>query len=124
MLVRTVSFYSDGKPIDRPQLCVSPELTAGNIDSARQLAEDLDRRGYLPPKQPMSRQENRDIEAPSDFHRQIIWEVCGRGVPLGAALAHGGVPVDKQKNARRKMQKLIRKIGWGGEDEKGDNAHN
>jgi hypothetical protein len=122
MLVRTVSSYSDGTPIDRPQLCVAPELTAGNIDSARQLAEDLDRQGYLPPKRPMSRQENRDIEA-SDFQRHIIWEVCGRGVPLGAALARDGVPVDKRKNARRKIQKLIRNIGWGGEDEKRDNAN-
>jgi hypothetical protein len=118
MLVRTVSRYTSGASIDRPQLCVSPELCDGDIERTRQLAERLDRNGYLPPATPMKRAEwlgHRKV-IQSDVTAEIIWQVCGLGVPLIIALERAGIPQAKQKNQRRKIHRAIKHIGWDGHD--------
>lgn len=117
MLVRTVSRYTDGTAIDRPQVCVSPELAGGVAMLAEALARDLVRRGYLPPTIPMTRAEHAAIVATHQLvphHAAIIWDVCGRGVPLGTALGRAKVPEAKRRNARVALQRKIKKIGWTG----------
>jgi len=116
MLVRTVSAYTDGAPLDRPQICVSPELTAGDPGRACRMAADLDRRGYLPPDPPMTRAEWGRIAAERKIapdYMMVIWDVLGRGVPAGTALARAGI----KRERRRRVQRIIKDIGWGESEE-------
>jgi hypothetical protein len=117
MLVRSVSRNADGTARERPTVAVSPEI-AINGQSPEQIAEDLDTRGYLPPEEPMMREEHARIVAARRIGSRdaaILWDVCGRGVPLGYALLRAGVEASKRKSARRSMQRLIRDIGWASE---------
>ena len=113
LLVRTVSCNADGTRRDRPAVAVSPELTRGDAEGARLMADDLDRRGYLPPDPPMTERERQGLPAVGATTRAVIWEVLGRGVPLGTALERAGVPASQRRNQRRRVQRWIVAIGWG-----------
>lgn len=118
MLVRTVSLNVDGTPRDRPTLCVSPALTAGDPHQAQIMADELDRRGYLPPRTPMTRAEHARLMSehriPSQL-AEVLWDVLGRGIPIVSAASR--VFRDRtsrqRKNIRTRIQRLIREIGWG-----------
>lgn len=116
-LIRTVSRYTDGKPTDRPHLCVSTELTGGDAGRAQAIAEQLDRRGYLPPEQPMTRTEFDALDeravGKSVVLRAVIWAVCGQGLPIPFAI-EGHCP-DAAPGYRRKVEKVLHRIGWSGD---------
>lgn len=114
MLVRTVSSYTDGKLIDRPQVCVAVEL-AGDVEAAQRLADDLDRRGYLPPAQPMTRAEWARAVAEHKIpvaYAALLWEILGRGVPSVTAIRRLPQAPANAQNMRKKLVKIIKAIGW------------
>ncbi len=92
----------------------------GRLDRAREEAEELDRRGYLPPLEPMTRTEHERIVSERGLSRlmaQMLWDVLGRGVPISTAhhWASKGTGADSQqryRNHRRRLQRIIRDIGW------------
>ncbi len=113
MLIRTVSRYTDGTPIDRPQVCVSPEY-ASDTAGAQRVAEGLDKQGYLPPATPMTRAEWAAIFPEATQSALAVWDVCGLGLTLSLAAKRHGYT---SKNSRRALQRLIKKIGWISEDQ-------
>jgi len=110
-LIRTVSRYTDGQPIDRPQLCVA---LRSSFRDPRAIAEQLDRRGYLPPERPMTRAEFDRLDYSRRF-RQVLWGVLGEGLPIGFALERY-LPGRHTRNDRESVRRLIRQIGWAGPD--------
>lgn len=110
-LIRTVSRYTDGTAIDRPQPCVSIGY-AGGPEKARALAETLDRRGYLPPARPMTRAEFGaafpDPEARGQRMARALWSVLGEGLPAAEALSQHGLAA----TSRRTLRRRIKALGW------------
>jgi hypothetical protein len=105
-LIRTVSRYTDGAPIDRPQPCVAIAY-AGGPERARELAELLDRRGYLPPERPMNRGEFEALD--QRYRWPEIWSCLGEGLPAGLAIErHGGNAGDRTK--QRALRRAIKAI--------------
>lgn len=112
MLVRTVSHNADGTSRERATVAVSPDLFGGDTDRAQNYAQDLDARGYLPPADPMTYPEWTRLTAEHRIGERsaaIIWDICGRGVPLTLAIQRAGA----SSAARRRLQRLIKDIGWG-----------
>lgn len=128
MLVRTVSRNADGTARDRPTIAISLELTRGDAVAAVRMAEDLDARGYLPPDPPMTPAEFAAAKAgegrglmrkPDAYlkstsrHWLVVWDVCGRGIPLRLAIErHGLAP-----STRRELQRLVKALGWATADD-------
>lgn len=95
----------------RGHLCVSPVLTDGDCDHARRVCETLQRQGYRPVEQPVSRPEHAramvEIMA-SDLQFRVTWDIYGLGIPLASALVRAGV---KSPRRRRELVMFLRTIG-------------
>lgn len=116
-LIRTVSRYTDGRPIDRPQLCVALSLCGGSQVKAQALAETLDRRGYLPPEEWPTPEEWTAIEArfQADHIRAAVRGVLLQGLPLPLAIDRAGYPPGgRRENQKRQLKRYLEEVGWHG----------
>lgn len=102
MLIRTLS----GDP---PELCISPTLFDGDVEAARRTAERLDRRGYLPPPEPITQAELDEHQIREPF-RTVLWNVLGLGLTIDQALVRAKMP--RGRSMTRSIQRLIKQIGW------------
>lgn len=122
LLVRSVSRYTDGQPIDRPQICVSMSLASGlpygpAVEAARQRAAELDRRGHEVWDDPVLPANWTDFDARelvprniSSENRRRLYRVLVEGLPLGEAVNERDPK--RRKNVQRRLQRLLADLGW------------
>ena len=94
----------------RGRLCVSPALTDGDFEHARRVCETLQRQGYRPVEQPVSRLDHAwtmmEFMA-SDLQFRVSWDIYGLGIPLASSLVLAGV---KSARCRRELVMFLRTI--------------
>lgn len=125
--IRTVSRYTDGRPIDRPQLCVSigerryyfdQRAYETAIIEAAGRAERLDRRSHV-------LWDVEDYILPADWPAFADTQLAGRspeliealrcilveGMPIGEAT--GETDQRRRRNARTTLRRVLNELGWG-----------
>lgn len=112
MVIRTVSKNTNGSARDRPAPCIQVAF-AGGIREAQDLADQLDRVGYLPPERPMPWEE---FEAAAQrlrlnpLYSRMAWAVAGLGMSLGMAVRREPENEGK-KNIKVRLRRVLKDLG-------------